>query len=181
MKNKMPTTLPRPKDHSKVRGKAAAAILSQAKYKLKPYSWRVKSLNWQKMFVNNNNHPRNTVDEWVNWLKVLGDEAWVAGGGVVKGIGSPEAAANSTNLPETFTHLVGPRAHHHQRHPNKHHRRCQSQPNPLKMDADLDGKSWNWTWLDDKSPLFSPETETEWILSRLCNRLEHLPVMNDYT
>ena len=101
-------------------------------------------------------------EEWVNWLKVLGDEAWVAGG--VKGI----ASEASTNLPETSS------AHHGQRHPNKHHRRYQSQPNPLKLDADSDGESWNWTWLDDKGPLFSPETETEWILSRLCRRLEHL-------
>ena len=105
-------------------------------------------------------------EEWVNWLKVLGDEAWV-----VKGIG-PEAR---TSLPEATAH------HNHQHHSNngKHHRRYQSQPNPLKMDADSDGDSWNWTWLDDKGPLFSPETETEWILSRLCRRLEHL--MNDHS
>lgn len=113
-------------------------------------------------------------EEWVNWLKVLGDEAWVAGD--VKGIG-PEV---STNLPETSTNLGSDHDHQPiQRHPNKHHRRYQSQPNPLKMDTDSDGASWNWTWLDDKGPLFSPETETEWILSRLCSRLEHL--MDDYT
>lgn len=113
-------------------------------------------------------------EEWVNWLKVLGDEAWVAGG--AKGEG-PEA---SMNPPDTSANLD---PHHHpvdpQRHPDKHHRRYQSQPNPLRTDADSDGTSWNWTWLDDKGPLFSPETETEWILSRLCSRLEHL--MNDHT
>ena len=112
-------------------------------------------------------------EEWVNWLKVLGDEAWVAGG--VKGIG-PEAP---TNVPETSADQGSQhdRASDHQSHPNKHHghRRYQSQPTPLKMDAaDPDEAGWNWTWLDDKGPLFSPETETEWILSRLCNRLEHL-------
>ena len=116
-------------------------------------------------------------EEWVNWLKVLGDEAWVTGG--VEGIG-PEA---STNLQDTDTsaNLSPDRPdHEHRRHPNKHHRRYRSQPNPLKMEADPDGASWNWTWLDDKGPLFSPETETEWILSRLCSRLEHL-LNDDYT
>lgn len=118
-------------------------------------------------------------EEWVNWLKVLGDEAWVAGGDV-KGIG-PEGFMN---LPETSTNPGRRRPHHehHRHHTKKHHRRYQSQPNPLKMDdADLDGAGWNWTWLDDKGPLFSPETETEWILARLCSRLEHLMNDHDYT
>ena len=114
-------------------------------------------------------------EEWVNWLKVLGDEAWIAGG--IKEM-ELEIEASMT-LPETSANL-DPHPHHadHQRHPNKHHRRYQSQPNPhFKMNAD--GTGWNWTWLDDRGPLFSPETETEWILSRLCSRLEHL--MNDYS
>ena len=112
-------------------------------------------------------------EEWVNWLKVLGDEAWVTG------VGVKEMEFASMNLPETSTSL-DPHPHHvdHQRNPDKHHRRYQSEPNPhLKINAD--GTGWNWTWLDDRGPLFSPETETEWILSRLCNRLEHL--MDDRT
>ena len=109
-------------------------------------------------------------EEWVDWLKVLGDEAWIAGG--VKRLELEKIEASSMNLPETSTNL-DPHPHHdHQRHPNKHHRRYHSQPTPLKMDAD--GADWNWTWLDDRGPLFSPETETEWILLRLCSRLENL-------
>jgi potassium channel subfamily K len=119
-------------------------------------------------------------EEWVNWLKVLGDEAWVAGD--VIGM-EPEIEASSMNLPETSNLDLhdphDPHDHHvdHQRHPNKHHRRYRSQPNPIEMDTDV--ADWNWTWLDDKGPLFSPETETEWILSRLCTRLEHLIINNE--
>ena len=111
-------------------------------------------------------------EEWVNWLKVLGDDAWIAGDEEL-GIEEP-----SMNLPpdtsESAANLDDPHPHHvdHQRHPKKHHRRYRSQPNPLKTGAE--GSDWNWTWLDDRGPLFSPETETEWILSRLCSKLEHL-------
>ena len=27
---------------------------------------------------------------------------------------------------------------------------------------------WKWTWLDDHGPLFSSETETQWVLNELC-------------
>ena len=118
-------------------------------------------------------------EEWVNWLKVLGDDAWVAGGLKRMELEKIEASSTGMNLPETSTNL-DPHQHHanHQRHPKKHHRRYHSQPNPNPtMDAD-GGNDWNWTWLDDRGPLFSPETETEWILSRLCSRLEHLMSQN---
>jgi hypothetical protein len=36
---------------------------------------------------------------------------------------------------------------------------------------------WRWTWLSDEGPLFSQKTETEWIMERLCFRLEE--VMED--
>ena len=113
-------------------------------------------------------------EEWVNWLKVLGDEAWVAGGLKGMELEAIEVSSTGMNLPETSTDL-DPQQHHadHQRHPKKHHRRYHSQPTPHPT-MDADGTDWNWTWLDDRGPLFSPETETEWILSRLCSRLEHL-------
>ncbi|KXN85052.1 Outward-rectifier potassium channel TOK1 [Leucoagaricus sp. SymC.cos] len=31
---------------------------------------------------------------------------------------------------------------------------------------------WKWTWLDDQGPLFSAETETQWVLNKLCLLLE---------
>lgn len=47
--------------------------------------------------------------------------------------------------------------------------------------APLDGGSktssvelYRWTWLGDRGPLFSPESETEWILNRLCLLLERV-------
>lgn len=35
-------------------------------------------------------------------------------------------------------------------------------------------ESWNWTWLGDHGPLLSPLTETEWIIGKLCVRLEEV-------
>ena len=123
-------------------------------------------------------------EEWVNWLKVLGDEAWVARRGGVKGMElnrSETSPANANASASASANLDPHQQHHdvdHQRHPNKHHRRYHSQPDPhpriMMENADGAQADWNWTWLDDKGPLFSPETETEWILTRLCSRLEHL-------
>lgn len=31
---------------------------------------------------------------------------------------------------------------------------------------------WGWNWLDDYGPLFSSETETQWVLNKLCTLLE---------
>lgn len=33
---------------------------------------------------------------------------------------------------------------------------------------------WKWTWLDDQGPLLSPLTETEWLIRKLCFRLEEV-------
>ena len=41
----------------------------------------------------------------------------------------------------------------------------------LNLDAE-----WRWTWLSDHGPLFSRLTETEWIIERLCFRLEEVIV-----
>ena len=106
-------------------------------------------------------------EEWVNWLKVMGDEV---GASNLKEM-EPEKIQVSMSLPETDAqNLV--------EHPHHPYRRYQSQPNPhLKR---KDGEGWDWTWLHDKGPLFSPQSETEWILLRLCSRLERL-MSDDYS
>jgi potassium channel subfamily K, other eukaryote len=91
-------------------------------------------------------------EEWVIWLNIL------------KEMELEKKIQVSMNLPET--NLV------EQAHQNKPYRRYHSQPSPyLKR---KDGFGWDWTWLHDRGPLFSPQTEAEWILSKLCSRLEHL-------
>ncbi|KAF8184222.1 hypothetical protein BJ912DRAFT_975420 [Pholiota molesta] len=40
--------------------------------------------------------------------------------------------------------------------------------------AQTEEVEWRWTWLGDQGPLFSPLTETEWILEKLCFRLEEV-------
>lgn len=92
-------------------------------------------------------------EEWVIWLSIL------------KEMELEKKIQVSMNLPETD--LVE-QAHRQ----NKPHHRYHSQPSPhLKR---KDGVGWDWTWLHDRGPLFSPQTETEWILSKLCSRLEYL-------
>lgn len=41
-------------------------------------------------------------------------------------------------------------------------------------DAENPEKDWHWTWLSDHGPLFSHLTETEWIIEKLCFRLEEV-------
>ena len=93
-------------------------------------------------------------EEWVNWLKILGDE-----GRKTMDLDHIEAMNLSETVAHRYTRVDGP--------PHKNYRRYNSQPNPHE-------DKWHWTWLGDKGPLFSPQTETEWILSKLCSRLEHL-------
>ena len=109
-------------------------------------------------------------EELVTWLEMLGDE------GVVNEGAMELATEVSMNLPEAAadqnTQVEQPYVH-------KHHHRQHSHPNAqFNRDDQIgeagDGLQWHWTWLDDKGPLFSQQTEAEWILSKLCSRLEKL-------
>lgn len=44
---------------------------------------------------------------------------------------------------------------------------------PIVMEGEQ-GPEWTWTWLSDKGPLFSRESEPEWIIFKLCERLEEV-------
>jgi len=48
-------------------------------------------------------------------------------------------------------------------------------PGIPSVSQNVDGE-WRWTWLGDHGPLFSRLTETEWIIERLCFRLEEFIV-----
>ena len=48
-------------------------------------------------------------------------------------------------------------------------------PDIPSVSPNVDGE-WRWTWLGDHGPLFSRLTETEWIIERLCFRLEEVIV-----
>src|SRR5262249_54338080 len=41
-------------------------------------------------------------------------------------------------------------------------------------EANVPGEKESNVWLDDDGPLFSGQSETEWILSKLCERLEQV-------
>ncbi|KAF8815146.1 voltage-gated potassium channel [Phlegmacium glaucopus] len=109
-------------------------------------------------------------EEWVNFLKMLGDEG--------RKVLEPDKEV-STNLPENSVNqgTQVERLHDDDGGQHNHHRRYYSHLNAQfkkRHGIRTDGDEWHWTWLDDKGPLFSQQTETEWILSRLCSRLEHL-------
>ena len=105
-------------------------------------------------------------EELVTWLEMLGDE------GVVNEGAMELAEEASINLPEAAADQV------EQPYGQHHHHRHHSHPNAQEFNrhdriGDV-GLQWHWTWLDDKGPLFSQQTEAEWILSKLCSRLEKL-------
>ena len=115
-------------------------------------------------------------EEWVNWLNMLGDE-----GIPDRKLMERDREASMLNQPETSETLVEHLHHDGSHHSHKHHRHHYSSNAQFKRHhgTGKNGKEWHWTWLDDQGPLFSQQTETEWILQRLCNRLEHLMSMGD--
>uniref|UniRef100_A0A8H7XLI1 Potassium channel domain-containing protein n=1 Tax=Psilocybe cubensis TaxID=181762 RepID=A0A8H7XLI1_PSICU len=50
------------------------------------------------------------------------------------------------------------------------------QPNATENIRSRSGSEhdWHWSWLDDQGPLFSELTETEWIIEKLCFRMEEV-------
>jgi hypothetical protein len=43
---------------------------------------------------------------------------------------------------------------------------------PSTLPKDFDHKDHGWSWLGEESPLYGSKTESEWILEKLCARLE---------
>lgn len=89
--------------------------------------------------------------EWVKWLRMM-DEA-----GVVLGVSeSAFIEGNGTT-------------------PTSHDGRING-PDNIRGDRRRQTavEVWKWTWLDDNGPLFSSETETQWVLDRLCRLFERV-------
>ena len=110
-------------------------------------------------------------EEWVDWLKILGDEV-VSGR---KAMELDQKIEVTMSLPATAAILDTQSEHPHSSSDpdiRQHHRKYLGHYHSNAHVKKEDG--WYWTWLHDKGPLFSGQTETEWILSRLCNRLEDL-------
>ncbi|KAF8900277.1 hypothetical protein CPB84DRAFT_1779259 [Gymnopilus junonius] len=47
-------------------------------------------------------------------------------------------------------------------------------PEPASAHGEQHNDDWEWTWLGDHGPLLSNLTETEWIIEKLCFRLEEV-------
>jgi len=133
-------------------------------------------------------------EDWVRWLDMLGEtdnhdddtkgpekanaevsknaEGNVAhlGDGVVgasvpklgEGMGGEDARYSAGETVETQEETVVAQSH-------------SDAPDIPSVSPNVDGE-WRWTWLGDHGPLFSRLTETEWIIERLCFRLEEVIV-----
>ncbi len=66
----------------------------------------------------------------------------------------------------------------HDAHLSTAHSRDSRMYGQVEIQQDLndavDTESWDWTWLGDHGPLLSRLTETEWIVGKLCVRLEEV-------
>ena len=74
MKNNMPATLPSPENHSKIKGKAAAKSSRQVHAEAMLLA-RASEISKLTKDVCQQPPKKCGREEWVNWLKVLGDEA----------------------------------------------------------------------------------------------------------
>jgi potassium channel subfamily K len=133
-------------------------------------------------------------DDWVRWLAMLG-EMEIPDGGITK---EPEKAnvevtehaeghvAPSGNgvvgasVPKLGERMGGTCARYSAGETVDTQETVVAQPHSDATDIpsvspNVDG-DWRWTWLSDHGPLFSRLTETEWIIEKLCFRLEEVIV-----
>ncbi|KAJ3513587.1 hypothetical protein NLJ89_g2864 [Agrocybe chaxingu] len=126
-------------------------------------------------------------EEWERWLHMLGERE-DAVGSVVDGQNgeeremrerlTPVLIHNSTpgeRLPSPATAtsqvptVAAPSA-------NGHASGAKAEQNVVSQHVDdvEHETDWHWTWLGDHGPLFSRLTETEWLMEKLCFRLEEV-------
>jgi potassium channel subfamily K len=116
---------------------------------------------------------RYTWDEWLNWLKMF-DEARETLGVVTPALARRippirrlAELGHEQNFEWARDQGNGEDAGAAGDHPEEH-----VSPREAEADTASAVEAWQWTWLDDQGPLFSPETETQWLLNKLCMLLE---------
>ncbi|KAF9476201.1 voltage-gated potassium channel [Pholiota conissans] len=143
-----------------------------------------------------------TWDEWSVWLEMLGEkdeeETSLATAGqrhsrtdvpvqiltVAPSVGLPErpkSAPPEPEIPGAYDGGAIPNAVHLEHrisaastHPWVYHDERNVLDQSYAHSAQNDDTDWRWTWLGDQGPLFSRLTETEWIIEKLCFRLEEV-------
>jgi len=109
---------------------------------------------------------RYTWLEWVQWLKLI-DKVRRILDTVVPGIGTIRRPPLAR-----FNELVGGKRHEQYAMPlGDGIERENGDREPRNLEEE---EVWKWTWLDDHGPLFSSETETQWVLNELCMLLEEV-------
>ncbi|KAF8148259.1 hypothetical protein B0H34DRAFT_863475 [Crassisporium funariophilum] len=121
-------------------------------------------------------------EEWEGWLGMLGEGEGEGGEKVGEGKvgeGGKKAAELETHdaqkEKDTNANATDPPT----QPPTQPPTRPPSPPYRFQQHAhalEKEEAAWGfrWTWLADGGPLFSAETETEWVLGRLCGRLEEV-------
>lgn len=101
-------------------------------------------------------------EDWVRWLDMLGEMENSDGGATKEPQkANAEVDKNAEETVDTQETVVA--------QPHSDATDIPSEP------PNVEGE-WRWTWLGDHGPLFSRLTETEWIIEKLCFRLEEVIV-----
>lgn len=114
---------------------------------------------------------RYTWLEWVQWLKLI-DKARRTLDTVVPGIGTKRRPPLAR-----LGELVGGKRHEQYAVPLSiptHGDGIKHENGDRELRNLEEEEVWKWTWLDDHGPLFSSETETQWVLNELCMLLEEV-------
>ncbi|KAF5360721.1 hypothetical protein D9756_004472 [Leucocoprinus leucothites] len=112
--------------------------------------------------------------EWVRWLKLMDESGETLG--VVSGTASASRRPPLGRLGE----LAGGRGHEQhagsseQDHGNMAGAVEEENVSEEMAEVASAVEAWRWTWLDDQGPLFSSDTETQWVLNKLCTLLENV-------
>ena len=111
--------------------------------------------------------PKYDWEDWVRWLDLLAE-------------GTECADGDETHVRRALNERISDRVRRGETLacPIKHGAKVSPEVDeygmPVVVEGEQGGPEWTWTWLSDKGPLFSRESEPEWILFKLCERLEEV-------
>jgi len=110
--------------------------------------------------------PKYDWEDWVRWLDLLAE-------------GTECADGDETHVRRALNERISERVRRGEALacPIKHGAKVSPEVDEDGMPVVVEGEQgpeWTWTWLSDKGPLFSRESEPEWIIFKLCERLEEV-------
>jgi len=115
-------------------------------------------------------------EQWEQWMKMLGERDEFTSGANGRNRGGLDSENPKCNEEEStpappVASVVGDAKAPDRRTSDSLEGATLPAKNPSGND---EGEDWQWTWLGDEGPLMSRLTETEWIVEKLCFRLEEV-------